>query len=363
VIGNAGCKGGYPLNGQKKKARIELIDIAKAITIILVILGHTTGNLETPMYRRLIYSFHMPLFFFLAGMSIKPKALKSFGDWKVFIGKNIRALIVPYLIFAFIYAPFDFANVPKFLYGSWQALGKAGTLTSLWYLTCFFIARIYCQILINLVCRANPKNLNTVLGFLAIPMFAVGFLLPKLENGYPWCLDISFVASGFILLGIALRKGILIFAQAKAWILAVFTAAVAAILACGTILRGDALELCLMCGSVYENIFWFMLNSFSGSALVLGISMLIFRASREGVKTFSTTAITYVGQHTLGIFLLHKNLQLDLIIPWIHTWLAGPQLLIACISTCLSFAAAILLCAVIERFVPQLLGQFPRYPA
>ena len=48
----------------EKKARIELIDIAKAITIVLVILGHTTGNLETPMYRRLIYSFHMPLFFF-----------------------------------------------------------------------------------------------------------------------------------------------------------------------------------------------------------------------------------------------------------------------------------------------------------
>ena len=59
--------------------------------------------------------------------------------------KNLLALAVPYLIFAFIYAPFSFENVPKFLYGFWQALGKAGTLTSLWYLTCFsspgFIAR------------------------------------------------------------------------------------------------------------------------------------------------------------------------------------------------------------------------------
>ena len=350
------------MSEKKKKARIELIDIAKAITIILVILGHTTGNLETPMYRRLIYSFHMPLFFFLAGISIKPKALKSFKEWKGFVGKNIRALIVPYLIFAFIYAPFSFANVPKFLYGSWQSLGEAGTLTSLWYLTCFFIARIYCQILMDLVSKANLKKLNAALGLLAVPMFAVGFLIPKLDGGYPWCLDISFVASGFILLGIALRQKILVFAQAKAWVLAVFTAAAAALLARGTILRGEALELCLMCGSDYGNIFWFMLNSFSGSALVLGISMLIFRASREGVKTFSTTTITYVGQHTLGIFLLHKNLQLDLIIPWIHTWLAGPRLLVACISTCLSFVAAILLCALIERFVPQLLGQFPRYP-
>ena len=347
---------------KKKRVRIELIDIAKAITIILVILGHTTGNLETPMYRRLLYSFHMPLFFFLAGLSIRPKALKTFRDWKDFIKKNLLALIVPYLIFAFIYAPFSFDNVPKFLYGSWQALGKAGTLTSLWYLTAFFAARLYCQILVDLVGRTAAENQKMILGLLAVPMLAIGFLLPKIEGGYPWCLDIGFVAAGFILLGIALRQQILIFAQAKGWILSIFTAAAAFILLCGTILRGDALELSLMCGSDYGNLFWFMLNAVSGSALVIGISMLLFRISREGAWPFSTAAITYVGQHTLGIFLLHKNFQLELVIPWIHTWLTGPQLLVACIATCISFAAALLMCSIIEKYVPQLLGQFPRYP-
>ncbi len=346
---------------KRKKARIELIDIAKAITIVLVILGHTTGNLETPMYRRLLYSFHMPLFFFLAGMSIRPRALKDFREWRGFIRKNLLALAVPYLIFALIYGPFSFSNVVKILYGSWTELGNAGTLTSLWYLTCFFIARMYCQILVNLVERTGAKK-HIWLGVLAVPMFAIGFLLPKLENGYPWCLDVAFVAAGFILLGIALRERILILAQAKSWILTAFTAAGAVVLACGTIVRGDALELSLMCGSVYGNIFWFLMNSVSGTVLVLGVSMLLFRISREGTWPFSTTWITYVGQHTLGIFLLHKNLQLDLIIPWIHTWLAGPQLLVACIATCMSFASALLLCAIIERYVPQMLGQFPRYP-
>ena len=352
---------GYAMSEKRKKARIELIDIAKAITIILVILGHTTGNLDTPMYRRVIYSFHMPLFFFLAGMSIKPKTLGTLGEWKAFILKNVLALTVPYLIYAFIYAPFTFDNVPGFLYGSWQALGKAGTLTSLWYLTSFFVARIYCQLLMNLACRVKRMEAADALGLLAVPMFAVAFLLPKLEGGYPWCLDVSFAAAGFILLGIALRNRILIFAQAKTWVLAVFTLGSAAALACGTVLRGDALELCLMCGSVYGNVFWFMFNAVSGSALVLGVSMLVFRDSREGYS-FSTRAVTYVGQHTLGIFLLHKNLQLDLVIPWIHTWMAGPQLAVACIAACISFAASLALCALIEKFVPQLLGQFPRYP-
>ena len=347
---------------KKKTGRIELIDIAKAITIILVILGHTTGNLETPMYRRLLYSFHMPLFFFLAGLSIRPKVLKTLPEWKDFFKKNLLALVVPYIIFAFIYAPFSFDNVPKFLYGSWQALGKAGTLTSLWYLTSFFVARVYCQLLVNLAGRINGRSMRLILGLMSVPMFAIGFLLPKIEGGYPWCLDVSFVSAGFILLGMALRRQLLIFAQAKGRILCLFTLLSAAVLCCGTILRGDALELSLMCGSVYGNVFWFMLNAVSGSALVMGVSILLFRISREGAWPFSTAAITYVGQHTLGVFLLHKNFQLDLVIPWIHTWLAGPQLLVACIATCISFAASLLMCAVIEKYVPQLLGQFPRYP-
>ena len=74
------------MSEKKKKARIELIDIAKAITIILVILGHTTGNLETPMYRRFLYAFHMPLFFFLADLYPDevehPKPMDaSLGEW------------------------------------------------------------------------------------------------------------------------------------------------------------------------------------------------------------------------------------------------------------------------------------------
>lgn len=41
--------------------RIEFIDVAKGITILLVIVGHT---IPEGLMRTLIYSFHMPLFFF-----------------------------------------------------------------------------------------------------------------------------------------------------------------------------------------------------------------------------------------------------------------------------------------------------------
>ena len=47
--------------------RIAYLDVAKGFTILTVILGHTlpAGTLKT-----LLYSFHMPLFFFLSGCTV-----------------------------------------------------------------------------------------------------------------------------------------------------------------------------------------------------------------------------------------------------------------------------------------------------
>ena len=49
--------------------RIDFIDIAKGIGMFLVIVGHV----ETyDFINRMIYSFHMPLFFVLSGFFLKP---------------------------------------------------------------------------------------------------------------------------------------------------------------------------------------------------------------------------------------------------------------------------------------------------
>ena len=50
-----------------------------------------------------------------------------------------------------------------------------------------------------------------------------------------------------------------------------------------------------------------------------------------------------------------------LILPWIRGWIFGPELLTAFLGSCTALGCSMLLCAVIERYVPQLLGQFPKY--
>lgn len=52
----------------KIKKRINYIDIAKGIALFLVIWGHLIPY--TTITFRVIFSFHMPLFFILSGMSL-----------------------------------------------------------------------------------------------------------------------------------------------------------------------------------------------------------------------------------------------------------------------------------------------------
>lgn len=57
-----------------KAKRIEWIDVAKAISIILVIFGHAikkTNWVHLDFIVYTIYSFHMALFFVLSGWTLK----------------------------------------------------------------------------------------------------------------------------------------------------------------------------------------------------------------------------------------------------------------------------------------------------
>lgn len=346
---------------KKGKARIELIDVAKAITIFLVIVGHAASNSATPLYRRVLYSFHMPLFFFLAGMSIKPFPVNDWEGWRKFLKKNILALIVPYFIWGLIFSPFSFAIFPKLFYGSWTVIASTGTLSSLWFLTAFFVARIITQTVVSFSFRFENSKRRLFYMLSAVAVFAIGFLFPHLEQGYPWCLDVAFVASGFILMGIALREQILIIAQQKTIVLSAIFAVSLAIFLCSTVFRADSLTLMRMCASEYGNLFWFFVTSLSGTVVVVALSMLFIRIAREGIRPFSYKAITYIGTHTMGIFLLHKNMLQDLILPFLANIIPDMESIRIILGSFITLVIAVLLCTVIEIYIPQLLGQFPKY--
>lgn len=77
------------------------LDIMKGIGMLAVILGHTF-TIPTYPYRNALFSFHMPLFFILAGYFYKKD-----DDVKGRVKKDFRRLIIPYIFTASILLVYD----------------------------------------------------------------------------------------------------------------------------------------------------------------------------------------------------------------------------------------------------------------
>jgi fucose 4-O-acetylase-like acetyltransferase len=85
--------------------RIEWLDYVKGIGIILVVFAHVVRGLRFDMvgdrlydYQTIdpwIYSFHMPLFFFVSGFLFSGR---SFPTWQHFLRAMVIGIVVPYVV-------------------------------------------------------------------------------------------------------------------------------------------------------------------------------------------------------------------------------------------------------------------------
>lgn len=74
---------------ERRKERVEWVDMAKGIAMLLVIVGHT----DFSIVRHFIYGFHMPLFFILSGYTYRCST--SNNDFKRKTKKAFRHLFIP----------------------------------------------------------------------------------------------------------------------------------------------------------------------------------------------------------------------------------------------------------------------------
>lgn len=134
-----------------KLHRLRMMDIAKGIAIILVVIGHaipdasTRNGIASPSLKiifDLIYSFHMPLFFLISGYFVNTLIAKE--DVYTSIKKKFQRLMVPYIFVGLCYAPCKlllsrFANDPFHLSNLWKMLIGINPDGELWFLYSLFI--------------------------------------------------------------------------------------------------------------------------------------------------------------------------------------------------------------------------------
>ena len=184
------------------KRNIQL-DIMKGIGILLVIVGHISQNKTLNTW---IYSFHIPLFFFVSGIIYY---MANVCGSKEFLVRKYKSLLIPYLVFStlsFIYWCF----IERYLRGSSESvmhqfieifLSQGGDSNhefnvALWFLPCLFVMEILFDFIRR---RFNDKKY--IMSFLVICSI-VGFIFSQyIPIRLPFSIDTMFVAIPFYGIG------------------------------------------------------------------------------------------------------------------------------------------------------------------
>lgn len=194
--------------------RIEWIDIARGIAILLVIIGHSIIGLEI---NRFIFSFHIPLFFILSGYLFRRKEIKT-----VLI-KNAYKILIPYYLTGLF---LTFGRMGRALYYGWsndRVLSEGwntmlGVLLgygadnckwifpvwmagAIWFLLAYFWGELIVQIVFSIT--DQWKEWQRGILFILLAMIAC------LVGNYIWLptnIDVGFLAAFFVYIGYLLHK-------------------------------------------------------------------------------------------------------------------------------------------------------------
>lgn len=193
--------------------RIDAFDIAKGIAIICVILGH----LGIYNINRVVYTFHMPIFFLISGYFLKRNSSELFTE---FYQKRFKGIMWPYITTCFFICALSIpmslllgesvaANLYKWIGGSLYGSGLPDSpnlfkhfpsfIGALWFLPALFIGSNIAKKIID-----NDKNDIQSLG-MAIILFYIGYKTSE-RVWLPFDIQAGLTASLFLLLGYLAKK-------------------------------------------------------------------------------------------------------------------------------------------------------------
>ncbi len=288
----------FQTGGLPSTNRIYWIDNLRALAIILMVFGHTNNSeAEIENLVNYIYSFHMPLFYFISGLTFYPERFKSL---KEFLVRKISTLLVPYFFFSLL--GFGLLMSTNHSYFSLTALGDALFRIAfadtdllnfdydgpLWFLPCLFLVEM------ELYCISFLKKWTQigVIGLLA----ALGLVLGPQFRYIPWTATGALVALLFCWLGFFVKDKLpSLDSSAKLKI----------------ILGGITLSVifCYLNGPVsmaidaYGNPFFFLLSALGGISYFLLLT----------TYTKPNRMLSYIGMNSIIIFGLHGHVLFFLI--------------------------------------------------
>lgn len=364
-----------------KASRSVWLDVAKALGIMFVVLGHVVGagahlaRGETAsclsQFRMYLYSFHMPLFFFLAGVTFKNNR-----PFEAFISDKAYRLLIPYFFFGILSAliyqgsgqtlalmghlsvtGYGGLSVPSFAgqmlsllhAGGWpEGLGfKSNSV--LWFLPCLFVM----QTVFYWVLRLERKCSTRLWIVLFVVVSYVGQYCAK-EGVLPWGLKPAMSYSVFFFIGhifCVQRHQVETSLRGR-----LFSGA-------GLVALGILLS-CLLSTDIpfpWINSFPFLPNYLYG--LILACVSIWGWVLLSSTSLFKS--ISFIGPFTLGIMLIHKFplVFLQIRVPFITSLYNGGVLGGVAASLFVFFASmtiSVIVAFFLKWLAPWVLGERPR---
>ena len=192
----------------QQKNRIEYIDLAKGICIIMVVMYHLARYYDTSLlinsYFKLI---RLPLYFFLSGVFFK-----TYGGFFDFLKRKTNKLLIP---FVFWYLLLSVALPLVVYYGFGIVLDRTkdftfwGSLTAfwtwedfpntaIWFLLCLFYVNLLFY-LIHYVSSLIKGNQSVLIISLSMVCGLIGFFLWQQKVNLPAYIDSAFTSVPFFL--------------------------------------------------------------------------------------------------------------------------------------------------------------------
>lgn len=289
-----------------KRERIDWIDSAKGIGIVLVVIGHTLGGLiDSPLGGGLvgsrdafflIYTFHMPLFFLLTGLLVSKRVERGTRGFLATLGPSI---VWPYFLwsviqFTTIYLLGSLVNNPVQNY--WPVILSLpwNTVSQFWFLYALFWMHVLAALLLP---RIGPEGLV---------LFALVLKSLMLVVALPVVMKLVFNNMLFYAFGVWLKtEGVeaLIVRRAKAVRILALPILAAAVLAATLFALprfGADLPIASAASPEIANLAW---RFPAAAAAVLGTFAVIGIVSVPGRSL--TDGLSFLGRMSMPIFVLH----------------------------------------------------------
>lgn len=355
--------------------RISWIDNAKALGIIAVFYGHIVEKIfltyayaipSADLQYKLIYSFHMPLFFLLSGYLVKETQHRNL---LMFMKNKFMTRIVPFFFFNLLILPCYFINekispgsidVSQLFQTSLYLLaGRPAFNPITWFLTCLFSVEIINYLLYPLLRRSR------IALFMAMVLFYImGWSLSykaDMINQYItipdfWFIKEALVAYSFYLFGNLIASFPIFREKMNPYLNVLLLLLTATCVAATFNLNNGPFKMypvVVFAFGGYGSFLLFPLTAIAGSICIISASRLM--PSFNFMRFLGRNTITLMGLN--GIFALFVNIflinfSLKIFFPGNHFSLFVQCASLVCIALLLCVPFVILL----KKYLPFMIG-------